>query len=45
MKAALPMLVKFTFFVAGNPNLTADRYDYGLAGNGWPSNCKRYANR
>lgn len=26
-------------FVAGNSNLTTDRYDYGLAGNGRPSHC------
>ena len=39
------MLVKYSFFVAGNPNFTADRYDYGLAGNGRPSNCERDANR
>ena len=45
MKAALPTLVKYSSFVAGNPDLMADRYDYGLAGDGWPSNCKRDANR
>ena len=39
------MLVKYSSCVARNLNLKADRYDYGLAGNGRPSNCERNANR
>ena len=48
MKAALPMLVKYSSFcLRKNPKShgwCVYRYDYGLAGNGRQSNCKRDAN-
>ena len=34
----------FTLCCCGKPNLTADRHDYGLARNGWPSDSERDAN-
>ena len=35
----------FALHCCGKLNLMADRYDHGLAGNGWASDSKRDANR